>query len=150
MKKETLELGIKIFKLSEKLKCRIDKFQFTRNSVGPIYEYRFIPAIYLNHQKIANKAIQIQLIGVVNSLDVLLENLSDTSYEISLKTFENITEEPEEVENIIPDPFNVKKVKEETPLPAKKDKCPHGHVFGKDCDEYKECGKCPLWEDCSD
>lgn len=29
-------------------------------------------------------------------------------------------------------------------------KCPHGHVFGKDCDEKDECEDCDLWSECVD
>lgn len=31
---------------------------------------------------------------------------------------------------------------------SKKDKCPHGHKFGKDCEEFEECEECDLYEDC--
>jgi hypothetical protein len=31
---------------------------------------------------------------------------------------------------------------------GKKLKCPHGHVFGKDCDEHDECEDCDLWAKC--
>ena len=33
---------------------------------------------------------------------------------------------------------------------AGKNKCPYGHVFGKDCEEYDECDDCPKWDDCMD
>jgi len=30
-------------------------------------------------------------------------------------------------------------------------KCPHGHEFGKDCDEYpKDCNDCDLWDECGE
>ena len=34
--------------------------------------------------------------------------------------------------------------------PVKKDcsKCPFGHKFGKDCDEYSECDDCDIWDKC--
>lgn len=31
-----------------------------------------------------------------------------------------------------------------------KNKCPHGFVFGDDCEEYDECDECEEWEDCID
>jgi hypothetical protein len=31
---------------------------------------------------------------------------------------------------------------------AAKNKCPHGHVFGKDADEQEECEDCDLWAKC--
>ncbi len=35
--------------------------------------------------------------------------------------------------------------------PDKDNKCPHGHTFGKDCDEYeKDCLDCDEWDDCGD
>lgn len=32
----------------------------------------------------------------------------------------------------------------------KKNKCPNGHEFGVDCDEYNECDVCDEWEACMD
>lgn len=29
-----------------------------------------------------------------------------------------------------------------------KPKCPHGHKFGDDCDEYDDCDECDDWDDC--
>ena len=35
------------------------------------------------------------------------------------------------------------------PKSTKADKaCPHGHTFGKDNDEFKECDKCTIWSEC--
>lgn len=31
---------------------------------------------------------------------------------------------------------------------GKKNKCPYGHKFGVDCEEYDECDDCELWEEC--
>jgi hypothetical protein len=31
-----------------------------------------------------------------------------------------------------------------------KGKCPHGHTFGVDCEEYDECDECEVWEECFD
>ena len=31
-----------------------------------------------------------------------------------------------------------------------KDRCPHGHVFGKDLDMFPECAKCTIVDDCED
>lgn len=30
----------------------------------------------------------------------------------------------------------------------KKDRCPHGHEFGTDCEEYDDCDNCKEWDDC--
>ena len=46
--------------------------------------------------------------------------------------------------------------KEEAPAPARKakpkadagNKCPHGHKFGTDCEEFDECDTCDEWSDC--
>ena len=62
--------------------------------------------------------------------------------------------EPEEDErprnkNKKDDPFNDDDVPIDKPVEKdKKNKCPHGYRYGKDTDEYKECKKCPLWDDC--
>ena len=29
-----------------------------------------------------------------------------------------------------------------------KNKCPFGHVFGKDCEKFDDCDSCDLWDDC--
>jgi len=42
------------------------------------------------------------------------------------------------------------KASEQTEKTKSKDKCPFGHVFGKDIAEYKECNDCDLWDDCDD
>ncbi len=31
-----------------------------------------------------------------------------------------------------------------------KDKCPHGHKFGKECEDHDKCDDCELWNDCYD
>ncbi len=31
---------------------------------------------------------------------------------------------------------------------GKKGKCPYGHRFGKDTNDFDECDDCPLWDDC--
>lgn len=31
-----------------------------------------------------------------------------------------------------------------------KDRCPHGHRFGKECDHFKECEECAIWSSCMD
>ncbi len=33
---------------------------------------------------------------------------------------------------------------------GKKGKCPHGHIFGKDNDAYKDCIDCDIWDACDD
>lgn len=33
---------------------------------------------------------------------------------------------------------------------AKKQKCPHGYVFGVDCEDHDECDDCVMWDDCID
>ena len=29
-----------------------------------------------------------------------------------------------------------------------KNKCPHGHKFGTDCEEFDECDECDSWNEC--
>jgi hypothetical protein len=50
-------------------------------------------------------------------------------------------EEPEE---------KPRSLKRKSSEPEKKSgKCPSGHKFGEDCDEYpKNCSDCPMWDDC--
>ncbi len=33
---------------------------------------------------------------------------------------------------------------------AKEENCPHGHKFGVDTDEFDECSKCEVWNECMD
>lgn len=51
---------------------------------------------------------------------------------------EDDEEDDEEIEE---DDESVKKKKSSS-------KCPHGHTFGEDVDEYNECDKCKKWEYC--
>jgi hypothetical protein len=43
-----------------------------------------------------------------------------------------------------------KESKKEPKSEEKSGKCPHGHKFGKDCDEYDECDDCKKYDDCID
>jgi hypothetical protein len=43
-----------------------------------------------------------------------------------------------------------KKLAKEDVKPTGKNKCPNGHVFGKDFEKFKDCSDCPKWDDCSD
>jgi len=40
--------------------------------------------------------------------------------------------------------------KDESKKGKKDDRCPHGHKFGKDCEEHDECDECEEWEACLD
>ncbi len=40
--------------------------------------------------------------------------------------------------------------KKKTPAKKDKNKCPHGHNFGIDCEDHDECDDCTMWEDCMD
>jgi len=33
---------------------------------------------------------------------------------------------------------------------SSKNKCPYGHEFGKDCEQYNECYECNLWDECDE
>lgn len=48
------------------------------------------------------------------------------------------------------EPAKKGKKEEKVNKKAGKNKCPHGHVFGKDCEEYDECEDCEKWDDCID
>jgi hypothetical protein len=58
-------------------------------------------------------------------------------------------EDDEEEEEKPSKPSRNKKDKEKPQKPGKS-KCPHGHKFGDDCEEYDECDKCERWEECMD
>ncbi len=30
------------------------------------------------------------------------------------------------------------------------DRCPHGHIFGKDCEKFDDCDTCEIWDECID
>ncbi len=55
-------------------------------------------------------------------------------------------EEPEEKET---KPARTRKPREE-PETKTKNRCPHGHKFGVDTDDHKECAACKIWDDCID
>jgi len=60
---------------------------------------------------------------------------------------------PEADEKVEPEEKVAKKAKisDVKPAPADgKNKCPHGHIFGKDTDDFDDCGKCKIWEACID
>lgn len=44
----------------------------------------------------------------------------------------------------------VKKEDKKADKKSKKNRCPHGHKFGEDNDEYDECSECDLWSSCAD
>jgi len=50
-----------------------------------------------------------------------------------------------------PEPSPAKRTKKVKPKAKDKgNRCPHGHIFGKDCDEHDECDECTEWEACMD
>ncbi len=65
---------------------------------------------------------------------------------------EDEEEEDEEEKPVKKPPVRTKK--QETKKPKKSEKkggkCPHGHKFGEDCEEYDECDECDKWEECMD
>ena len=58
-------------------------------------------------------------------------------------------EEPEEEEKSTPMTRSRKTTSKKSTPPAKK-KCPHGHKFGVDHDEFDDCVNCKLWDDCNE
>lgn len=64
---------------------------------------------------------------------------------------EDEEEDEEEEEEEPPKPKRKRKSSKATPkkTPKKKNKCPHGHKFGVDVDEFDECEDCEFWEKCS-
>ena len=43
-----------------------------------------------------------------------------------------------------------KKTKSTRPTRASKNKCPYGHKFGKDCEQFEDCTVCDLWDECAE
>ena len=62
-------------------------------------------------------------------------------------------EDDEEEEKPVKKP-PVRTKKQETKKSKKPEKkggkCPHGHKFGEDCEDYDECDECDKWEECMD
>jgi len=68
---------------------------------------------------------------------------------------EDEEEEEEEEEDEPPKKSKSKASSKKAAPPAKSkskggNKCPHGHVFGKDCEEFEDCDDCDKWEECVD
>jgi len=59
-------------------------------------------------------------------------------------------EEPEEEEDPEDEPEEEEKPKgsRRKPRASSKDKCPHGHKFGEDNNQFDECDECKVWEAC--
>jgi len=111
------------------------------------------------------KTIEAAFFGGINHEDVEEEEIDSED----IPDFEDGDEDDDEDENEANETGEEEEVKEE-PKKKKaketkkdsqkqrrtrkkgesKDKCPHGHKFGKDCDEYDECDDCEIWEDCID
>ena len=69
------------------------------------------------------------------------------------------TKKPEPKKKSEPEPDDDEEEEEEEEKPVKKthkpespkggkNKCPFGHVFGKDCEKFDDCDSCDLWDDC--
>lgn len=93
-----------------------------------------------------------------DSIEAEVKNALPLDSFIELKTYEELEklmygadDDEEETEEEEEERKPVKPKKEEEPEAAvEKPKCPHGHRFGKDCDEFPECDKCPkeTWKAC--
>jgi hypothetical protein len=156
MKAETLELANRIQKIVKFLAKNLTKFNVVRHTVelGGNNDLSFLLSPYVEEQQKANEAIQLQLTKTLNDFESMLTGLCDETYPIIFNTFKGVTKTINEVDEDDED--------DETPVPApvrkpikkakgvRKYTCPHGHIFGKDCECFEECDKCPLWEECLD
>lgn len=140
MKKETLELGNRIYKLSEKIKEQLPEFGFVRfnlNGNNEFFDFQFVLSLYTEEQTKANESIQNRLSGVTNILNLYLSELKDESYTEVLTQFELMVSFFEEKEKEEPDP---------TYEPV--NKCPFGHIYGINNDDTDDCDSCNVWSDC--
>ncbi len=79
------------------------------------------------------------------------ENDDDEEIEEEDAPFNDDDDEPEEEEEEEEKEKPKRSRKEKSDKKGKKDnKCPHGHKFGDDCEEYDECDDCEKWEECLD
>ena len=78
------------------------------------------------------------------------EEEEDSDDEDSDDDEEEEEKEPEKEPEAPKPPTRRTRKNTDTPPATEKGKCPHGHRFGKDVDEYDECEKCKNWEACMD
>lgn len=87
------------------------------------------------------------------------EETEDDEEEVKKPSKKRVKEEDEEDDDGDEEPPKKKEKKveeedeEEEEKPAKKSKscskCPFGHTFGDDCDEYDDCDECDQWSKCA-
>lgn len=91
------------------------------------------------------------------SLDELMvipvyEDVHNAFHGIADDESENSSDEPDDESDDEPDDKDEDppKRKRGNKKEGKKNKCPEGYKFGEDVDDYKECKKCELWDECVD
>jgi len=84
--------------------------------------------------------------------EVIDDDEDDEDDEDDVETEEQEDDDKEDIEEekTKPAPIRRRGKKESETKPKSKNKCPHGHKFGVDCEEYEDCDKCDVWEDCMD
>ena len=73
------------------------------------------------------------------------ENIEENIEEEDVDIEEEDVEEEEEV--VVKPVLTAVKKKNKRSV---KERCPHGHIFGVDTDEFDECDECDIWDDCID
>lgn len=103
----------------------------------------------------------------IPNLDKVLNILTYKQLEAKFFEFEEEEEEEEEENEVTPDLVEEKEEKKKRasrkPAKAKRqrkvkkeekeekgNKCPFGHEFGEDAEEYDDCDDCELWDECMD
>lgn len=103
-----------------------------------------LPFSYENWEEI-NILTSAQLEDITVEEDL---GIDASDYDDDLSAFKKVVAEALGIE--IPAKKTTRRRKTATKEKPSKNKCPHGHVFGKDTDEFDECDECPLWDDCID
>ncbi len=107
----------------------------------------------------SEKAIEALFFGGLDQDEIVEEDDDDDDDEITEEDVpfnDDDDDEPEKEDDDDDEPEKEEKpVKKRTPVKKEKakkgkEKCPHGHTFGDDCEEYDECDECEMWEECLD
>jgi hypothetical protein len=132
------------------------KFRAAQTSLGKSEFFEFKSFDFVN----LDDELDDELLEEVISFDEIMTVLSYTEIESVLEGADDDDEEDDDDDDDDEDDEPKKKTrtrkakKDNEPKKttrkrkAKKDECPFGHEFGKDTDDFKDCDKCDLWEDC--
>lgn len=140
MKKETLKLAISIQNLINDFEKIKDNNLFITTVKSDPQSLR---GFHLEMIEIYKNSYKEKVEGTINLLALLIDNLDDGTQQEVSENFKEIEDGLiyAQVENGV--------IKRPKPMPKKQEnECPHGHIFGKDTEDYDECDKCKVWEAC--